>query len=227
MWSEYYTWRIGRDFHRLGIPLTIFPAGLAVHNNNARPHEGYADMYTRLRDMGHEFGCHLYTHRDIRDFSLQQLIDEEMEPSLRVMRRALGQNFKPVGIRPPYGVLTDALKELSVQYGIPLVLWGLDSQDSICTHNCQDDCPEESAPPADIYSRLWGGDLEDAVCGQGSCEEKCIDNMLKNYESYMRPGTIILHHGLKTSYLAIRRIVGFFREWNLQPVRLTELLGYG
>ena len=227
MWSEYYTWKIARDFHRLNIPLTIFPIGRAVDNNNARPHQGYENMYARLRDMGHEFGCHLYTHRDIKEFSLQKLIDEELEPSLKVMRRALGANFKPIGIRPPYGVLTDALKELSVKYDIPLILWGLDSQDSICTSKCRDNCPDASVATDVIYSSLWDGDPDDAACVRSTCDEHCADAILKNYESYMRPGTIILHHGLKASHLAIRRIVAFLRDWNLQPVRLTELLTHG
>ena len=166
-------------------------------------------------------------HRDIKDFSLQQLIDEEMEPSLAVMRRALGSSFKPIGIRPPYGVVTDALKELSVMYGAPLILWGLDSQDSICTWNCDDDCPEESVSTDEVYASIWGQDLEDALCINSSCADKCVEIILESYESYMRPGTIILHHVLEASFLAIRRIVAFLKSWNLQPVRLSELLTYG
>ncbi len=227
MWSEFYAFRICREYHQLNIPLTLFPVGLAVRNNLVRPHEGYENMYVRMRDMGHEFGCHLYTHRDIKDFSLQQLIDEEMEPSLQVMRRALGSNFKPIGLRPPYGVVTDALKELSVMYGVPLVLWGLDSQDSICTSSCRDDSPVDCVNSNEIYSSIWTRDLNGALCIKSSCEERCVDAILKSYESYMRPGTIILHHVLKASYLAIRRIVAFLRNWNLQPVRLSELLTYG
>ena len=133
LWSEYYTLRIGREYYRRNIRLTLFPAGRAVLNNLERPNPGYENLYPRLRDMGHEFGCHLFTHRVIRDFSLQQLTEEEMEPALHTMRRALGPGFHPVGIRPPYGHVTEAVKELSASYGIPLILWGLDSQDAVCT----------------------------------------------------------------------------------------------
>ena len=111
LWSEYYTLRIGREYYRHNIRLTLFPAGRAVLNNLERPNPGYENLYPRLRDMGHEFGCHLFTHRVIRDFSLQQLTEEEMEPALHTMRRALGPGFRPVGIRPPYGHVTDALQE--------------------------------------------------------------------------------------------------------------------
>ena len=133
MWSEYYALRIGREYYKRNIRLTFFPAGRAVLNNLDRPNPGYENLYPRLRDMGHEFGCHLFTHRVIGDFSLQQLIDEEMIPTLYEMRRALGRDFQPVGIRPPYGHLTEAMAQLAERYNIPLILWSLDSQDAICT----------------------------------------------------------------------------------------------
>ena len=133
LWSEYYTLKIARECHRRNIRLTFFPIGHAVYNNLERPTEGHKNLYPRLREMGHEFGCHLYTHRVIKEFGVDQLINEEMEPALRVMRRALGANFKPIGIRPPYGHVTEAVKELSQRYYTPLILWGIDSQDAICT----------------------------------------------------------------------------------------------
>ena len=126
LWNEFYTFRIARAYHKRGVSITLFPAGRAVRNNNVRPHEGYEDMYAKMRDMGHDIGCHLHTHRDIRDFDLEQLVEEEMEPSLEAMRLALGADFTPVGIRPPYGVMTDAVRELAALYGIPLILWGVD-----------------------------------------------------------------------------------------------------
>ncbi len=224
MWSEFYSLKICREFHRAGISLTLFPAGLAVRNNVVRPLDGYENMYARLRAMGHEFGCHLHTHRDIRDFSLQQLIDEEMEPSLLVMRQALGADFMPVGIRPPYGTVTEPLVELSARYGIPLILWGLDSQDSVCTWNCKGACPEESASSQDVYASIWEQDLEDELCAKSRCVEKCVERIMTNYETYMRAGTIILHHALEASYLAIKRILAFLDAWNLQAVTLSQLL---
>ena len=224
MWSEYYSLQICREFYRAGIPLTLFPAGLAVRNNLRRPLEGYESLYARLRDMGHEFGSHLYTHRDIRHFGLQQLIDEEMEPSLAVMKKALGATFAPIGIRPPYGVVTEPMMQLSARYGMPLILWGLDSQDAICTWNCQGACPDESVSSQAIYASLWDQDLEDENCAKSRCVETCVENIMASYATYMRPGTIILHHVLEASYLAVRRIVAFLDDWNLEPVTLSQLL---
>jgi len=225
LWSEYYALRIGREYYRRNIRLTFFPAGLAVLNNLRRPKPGYENLYPRLRDMGHEFGCHLFTHRVITDFSLQQLIDEEMEPTLYEMRRALGPSFRPVGIRPPYGHVTDAVKELSARYGFPLILWGLDSRDAICTKQ-NEDKPCECSAQANFesYARVWGPQLPDGICSEQQCTNNCVDAILQNYKTYLRPGTIILHHTLKSSFQAIQPTVNLLRTWNMQPVPLSELL---
>ena len=135
LWYEYIAERIGRSYARRGIRLTFFPIGRAVRNNLKRPHEGFENLYPRLRDMGHEIGCHLYTHSVIRGYSLRQLIDEEMEPALEVLQRALGKDFYPVALRPPYGIVTPQLRQLSLRYDIPLVLWDVDTRDAICTSN--------------------------------------------------------------------------------------------
>ena len=227
LWSEYYTLKICREFHRRSIRLTLFPIGHAVYNNLERPTPGHENLYPRLRDMGHEFGCHLYTHRVIKEFSVEQLIDEEMEPAMRVMRRALGANFTPVGIRPPYGHLTDALKELSWRYYTPLILWGLDSQDAICTqqkdvHNCE--CPEPSE--YELYLRMFGHAPRDASCDTDRCARECAREILHSYESYLRPGSIILHHALKPTLLAIPAIVELLDNWNMKPIPLSELFTY-
>ena len=227
LWSEYYTLQICQEFHRRGIRLTLFPVGHAVNNNLERPTAGHANLYPRLRDMGHEFGCHLYTHRVIKGFTTEQLAHEEMEPSLRVLRRALGANFKPVGIRPPYGHVTDEVKELAQRYNTPLILWGLDSQDAICTHqknvhNCE--CPEPPEPVLDSlpYSQA---PLE-SYCDKDHCARACVDEIVTSYESYLRPGTIILHHALKATMLAVPGIVELLANWNMKAIPLSELLTY-
>ncbi len=227
LWSEYYTLQICRAFYKRNIRLTLFPVGHVVQNNLERPTEGHENLYPRLRDMGHEFGCHLYTHRVIKDFSLQQLIDEEMEPALRVMRRALGADFKPIGVRPPYGHVTDAIKELSARYYMPLVLWGLDSQDAICTHqrdvhNCE--CPQESEYA--MYSHLRGQAPLDLFCDQDHCARECVKEIVNSYERYLRPGTIILHHALKATLLAIPSILELLDDWNMKAIPLSELLTF-
>ena len=227
LWSEYYTLKICREFHRRNIRLTLFPIGHAVNNNLKRPTPGHENLYPRLRDMGPEFGCHLYTHRVIKEFSVEKLIEEEMEPALRVMRRALGANFRPVAIRPPYGHVTDAVKELAWRYYTPLVLWGLDSQDAICTqqkdvHNCE--CPEQ--PDYMLYSYMRDSASPDLLCDKDRCARECVREIVNSYESYLRPGTIVIHHALKATLLAIPAIAELLADWNMKAIPLTELFTY-
>ncbi len=229
MWSEYYTLRIGREFQRRGVQVTFFPVGLAVLNNLERPNPGYRNLYPRLRDMGHEFGCHLFTHRDFKTFDLRQLINEEMAPSLHTMRRALGPRFQPVGIRPPFGIVTDALKEMASLYDIPLILWGLDSQDAICKrNNCSRECQAYAPARFEMIRRFLGQPMASPadICQieKEACDQTCVSAILKNYRGYLRPGTITLHHGTKSSLLAIPRILDLLDDWNMEPVRLSHLL---
>ena len=95
LWYEYTAERIGRSYARRGIRLTFFPIGHAVRNNLERPYEGFENLYPRLRDMGHEIGCHLFTHKVIRGYSLQQLIDEEMGARIRRFATRARQGFLP------------------------------------------------------------------------------------------------------------------------------------
>ncbi len=227
LWSEFYTLKIGREYHKRGIPLTLFPIGYAIQNNLNRPHAGYENLYPRLRDMGHEFGCHLHTHRDITGFSVQQLIDEELEPALQVMRQALGSGYRPVGIRPPYGIVTDELRELSNRYHMPLILWELDSRDAICARACADRCEGKDQTLLELYSHLYGPETPETLCSKANCAAHCVDAIMTNYESYLRTGSIALNHTIRSSFEAIPRLHGLLRDWNLQPIRLSELLTYG
>ncbi len=194
MWYEYHALRIGRAYAKRDISVTFFPTGIALLNNLERPNEGFENLYPRLRDMGHEFGTHLFTHGDFRNLTLPELIDREMNPALNTLRRALGSSFVPVAIRPPYGIVTQAMKDLSLQYDIPLVLWNLDTGDTICAAN-------------KIKSALV-----------------CCSEMLVTLRKYLVPGSIVLKHTIQSSYLAIDPTIELLKRRGLQPVSLSTML---
>lgn len=226
LWSEYYTLRIARLYHKRGIRIALFPAGRAITNNLQRPHADHENLYPRLRDMGHEIGCHLYTHRNHRRFSLQQLIDEEMEPALGAMRQALGANFTPIGLRPPYGIITDAIRELSELYSIPLIMWGVDSEDALCTVNtdCDSAC---SAPAADVHADdddTVAQEDQSAPCTQRECVQICLNHILSQLDQHLRPGSVVLNHAVRNAYWAVAPLLRLLSRRNLQPVALSELL---
>ena len=226
LWNEYYTLRIARFYHERDIRITFFPIGRAITNNLKRPHADHENLYPRLRDMGHEIGCHLYTHRNHRKFGLQQLIDEEMEPALGALRQALGADFTPIGIRPPYGIMTDSIRELSALYGIPLIMWGVDSQDALCTvrTDCDSACsaPAPTGPAADASMSMQVG--QSAPCTKLECARICVDHIIDQVDQHLHPGSVILNHSLLSSYLAAAPLLRLLRRRNLQPVALSQLL---
>ncbi|MDE0609389.1 MAG: polysaccharide deacetylase family protein [Anaerolineaceae bacterium] len=193
MYSEYHTLRIARACARRGIRATFFPTGIAAQNTLER--SGDPDLYRRLRDMGHEFGTHLYTHRVLRELTYDELVWQEMNPALDVLRRSLGDDFVPVAMRPPYGIVTDAMKELSRQFNLPMVLWNLDSRDTLCVAN-----PYKSA----------------LVC----CSE-----MLAIMRKELTPGSIVLMHTIAPSSLAIDPVADLLARRNLKAVPLSQMLG--
>ena len=222
LWNEYYTLRIASIYHKYSIRIALFPAGRAINNNLKRPHRDHENLYPRLRDMGHEIGCHLYTHRNHRRFSLQQLIDEEMEPALDAMRQALGADFMPIGIRPPYGIVTDAIRELSALYDIPLILWSVDSQDALCTvrTDCDSACSARSATDGSQSTQVG----QSAPCTKQECEQLCVNHIIERLDRLLRPGSVVLNHGIRNAYLAVGPLLNTLRRRDLQPVALSEFL---
>ena len=70
-------------------------------------------------------------------------------------------------------------------------------------------------------------DSQDAICVEDSCANDCVEAIVTSYESYLRPGTIILHHTIEASFKAIQPTLKLLSDWNMQPIRLSELLTYG
>lgn len=138
-WYEDLTLTIAEKFAERGQKITFFPAGLAIRANIDRPTAGYENLYPRLYEMGHEFGCHTFTHPDITDLTARRLMWWEIQPWIDVLNEALGFEYTPVAFRPPFGIVTDALYEALVRFDMPLVLWSADVGDFSCTPEyCQD-----------------------------------------------------------------------------------------
>jgi len=138
-WYENLTLTIAEKFAERGQKVTFFPAGLAIRANIDRPTDGHENLYTRLYEMGHEFGCHTFTHPDITDLTARRLMWWEIQPWIDVLNEALGFEYTPVAFRPPFGIVTDALYEALVRFDMPLVLWSADVGDFSCTPDyCQE-----------------------------------------------------------------------------------------
>lgn len=136
LWYEDHTLKLGEIFADAGLRVTFFPVGLSIRANIDRPTKGHEHLYPRLYEMGHEFGCHTFTHRDITDFSARYLIHYEIYPWIEVLEEALGFDYVPVAFRPPFGIVTNALYDACIATDLPIVLWGTDMRDSFCQADC-------------------------------------------------------------------------------------------
>ena len=110
-------------------------------------------------------------------------------------RCAAGDDFVPVAMRPPCGIMSDAIRELSRQYDIPLVLWSVDTGDAPCA--------------ADRYKSALA----------------CCSEMLGAMRKELAPGSIVLMHTIAPSSLAIYPIADLLAHRNLQGVSLSTLQG--
>ncbi len=117
-----------------------------------------------------------------------------MIPALDVMRRSLGNDFVPVAMRPPYGFVTDAMKELSRQYNLPMVLWNLDAGDMPCAANR----------------------YKSALV--------CCSEMPGTMRKHLAPGSIVLMHSIAPSSLAIEPIADLLARKRLKAVPLSTML---
>lgn len=138
-WYEDLTLQIATAFAERDQKVTFFPTGVAIRANIDRPTAGHENLYLRLYEMGHEFGCHTFTHPDITDLTTRRLIWWEIQPWIDVINEALGFEYTPVAFRPPYGIVTSALYDALSRFDMPLVLWSADVGDISCTPQyCQE-----------------------------------------------------------------------------------------
>ncbi|PJF21543.1 MAG: hypothetical protein CUN56_10545 [Phototrophicales bacterium] len=133
LWDEEVALQIAEAYAEKDISITFFPPGSAITANINRP--VVEDLYKQIYDLGHEFGCHLYTHTDITEADERRLRWWEVNPWLEEMENALGFAYDPVAIRPPMGIVTNALYNICAEYELPLVLWSVDMRDTFCAPN--------------------------------------------------------------------------------------------
>jgi peptidoglycan/xylan/chitin deacetylase (PgdA/CDA1 family) len=140
MWDEAVSLKIAEAFAEKDIKVTFFPAGLAIRANINTPTAGHENLYQRIYEMGHEFGCHTYSHIDITDLTARDLVDSQIQTWIEVMNDALGFEYQPVALRPPMGIVTNALFDAAYETDLPIVLWSADMRDSFCA---PDQCEAE------------------------------------------------------------------------------------
>lgn len=167
-----------------GARVTFFVVGNRV--------EQYAAQTKRAVELGCEIGSHTFTHKQ----NLTDMTDEELQSSLSqtedAVRAASGAEVNL--LRPPAGIY-----DKSREYGVPLVLWSVDTEDWR------------------KHGAIAKGTMTEEQVAAAVCDE------IVNGAS---PGAILLLHDLyKTSAEGFCRAFDILTAQGYQFVTVSEMLG--
>lgn len=84
------------------------------------------DILKMVVSQGHDIGNHFYKHINIKKASEKE-IKEAIESNNKLIEKVIG--YKPKYVRPPYGIVTDALKKVCGELNMKIILWNKDSED--------------------------------------------------------------------------------------------------
>jgi peptidoglycan/xylan/chitin deacetylase (PgdA/CDA1 family) len=107
------TERVLDVLERYGVPATFFCVGM-----NARAHP---DILTRMREQGHGFGNHTWSHPFLPELTRSQLT-EQIERTQEAIAEAAG-GPAPTLFRPPYGSRTPEVLGWLAESGLTTALW--------------------------------------------------------------------------------------------------------
>jgi peptidoglycan/xylan/chitin deacetylase (PgdA/CDA1 family) len=125
-----YTMQIVAELDRAGLKGSFFWLGSAIQRNPG--------IVKQVLLGGHQVCCHTFTHPNFKDASVttvkreimltQQALDQVIanDPELQ---QKFPHGYKMTEFRPPYGILTDAVKQAAAECGMSLVMWGVDTND--------------------------------------------------------------------------------------------------
>lgn len=107
------TGRVLDVLERYGVPATFFCVGM-----NARAHP---DLLVRMREQGHGFGNHTWSHPFLPELTRPQL-KEQIERTQEAVAEAAGV-AAPTLFRPPYGARTPQVLDWLAESGLRIALW--------------------------------------------------------------------------------------------------------
>ena len=84
----------------------------------------YPDIAQRILEEGHEIDCHGYSHDSMKTMSRRQIAQEIMD-----MEALLPEGCRPVFLRPPGGLSSDAVKQVAQARGLAILHWSVDPHD--------------------------------------------------------------------------------------------------
>ena len=101
-----------------GVKATFFMTGEFVLN--------FPEEAKRIRDAGHEIGCHSLSHPHLLDYGLDMRF-KQVRRNVEIIRDTLGVN--PRLFRPPFGEFDVTISAPARAEGMEVCLWSIDSHD--------------------------------------------------------------------------------------------------
>lgn len=101
-----------------GVKATFFFTGYFVKN--------FYEESVKIRDAGHEIGCHSMTHPRLTEQTRARQINE-LRGCTQLIQEQLG--VTPTLFRPPYGDVDASVTALSRAEGMEVIMWTIDSHD--------------------------------------------------------------------------------------------------
>lgn len=102
----------------LNIKATFFMTGEFVLN--------FPESAKKIRDAGHEIGCHSLSHPHLLDYHLDMRF-KQVRRNVEIIRDTLGVN--PRLFRPPFGEFDVTISAPARAEGMEMCLWSIDSKD--------------------------------------------------------------------------------------------------
>lgn len=102
----------------LNIKATFFMTGEFVLN--------FPESARKIRDAGHEIGCHSLSHPHLLDYHLDMRF-KQVRRNVQIIRETLGVN--PRLFRPPFGEFDATISAPARAEGMEICLWSIDSKD--------------------------------------------------------------------------------------------------
>ena len=86
--------------------------------------EQYPELVIRMLEEGHEIGIHGFSHDCMGKMNRQTLEDE-----LTRCQKLLPEQYTPVFLRPPGGIISNTVKKTAAEAGLAILSWSVDPKD--------------------------------------------------------------------------------------------------
>lgn len=116
--NKYQTLKVLKILKKYNVKATFFVIGENVSYQK--------DILRQVYKEGHEIGNHFYTHDNINKLTKDE-IRENIILNNELIYKTIG--VKPKLVRPPYGIVNEALKEVCGELNMDIIIW-TDNKDS-------------------------------------------------------------------------------------------------